>query len=264
MRVLHNLILCEFQKFKRRRLFLLATLAAFVFPALTALMYWNTPGGQDYDNLFSGVVDPGDYLLLLPVLVVLSTTLFFTEQDSDTLKNLITIPISKGKLVLAKISVMAVISVVYSLAGFLASAVCAKLLGIAFINIEQKFIISLLLGLMMLAAALPCLVLVVWFNKNNLISIVITLFYTIINYVFHLTDLGMKVSVGFNIGTILPIPLIQKWIFQFYSPGTGASAVFYESMRPYFVSTPVCIGILTMMSVISTALMIRIYNRREL
>ncbi len=261
---MHNLILCEFQKFKRRPLFLLATLAAFVFPALTALMYWNTPGGQDYDNLFSGVVDPGDYLLLLPVLVVLSTTLFFTEQDSDTLKNLITIPVSKGKLVLAKISVMAVISVVYSLAGFLASAVCAKLLGMAFINMEQKFVISLLLGLMMLAAALPCVVLVVWFNKNNLISIVITLFYTIINYVFHLTDLGMKATVGFNIGTILPIPLIQKWIFQFYSPGSGASAVFYESMRPYFVSTPVCIGILTVMSVLSTALMIRIYNRREL
>lgn len=258
------MILCEFQKFKRRPLFLLATLAAFIFPALTALMYWNTPGGQDYDNLFSGVVDPGDYLLLLPVLVVLSTSLFFTEQDSDTLKNLITIPVSKGKLVLAKISVMAVISVVYSLAGFLASAVCAKLLGMAFINMEQKFVISLLLGLMMLAAALPCVVLVVWFNKNNLISIVITLFYTIINYVFHLTDLGMKTMVGFNIGTILPIPLIQKWIFQFYSPGTGASAVFYESMRPYFVSTPVCIGILTVMSVLSTALMIRIYNRREL
>ena len=259
-----NLIFCEFQKLKRRPLFLLATLAAFIFPALTALTYRNTPGGQDYDNLFSGVVDPGDYLLLLPILVVLSTTLFFTEQDSDTLKNLLTIPVSKGKLVLAKISVMAVISVVYSLAGFLASVVGAKLLGMAFINLEQKFMISLLLGLMMLAAALPCVVLVVWFNKNNLISIVITLFYTIINYVFHLTELGMKVAVGFNFGTILPIPLIQKWIFQFYSPGTGESAVFYESMRPYFVSTPVCIGILAVISALSIVLMIRIYNRREI
>jgi len=263
---LHNLILCEFQKFKRRPLFLLATLAAFIFPVLTTLLYWNTPGGQDYDNLFSGVVDLGDYLLLLPILVVLSTSLFFTEQDSDTLKNLMTIPVSKAKLVLAKISVMAIISVVYSLAGFLASAVCAKLLGMAFINMGEKFVLSLLLGFMMLAAALPCVVLVVWFNKNNLISIVITLFYTIVNYVFHLTDMGMKVPVGFNIGTILPIPLIHRWILQFYSRGTetGEWAKFYDSMRPYFVSTPVCIGILAVMSVIFTALMVRIYNRREI
>lgn len=227
-------------------------------------MYWNTPGGQDYDNLFSGVVDPGDYLLLLPVLVVLSTSLFFTEHDSDTLKNMMTIPVSKEKLVLAKIIVMAVISIAYSLIGFLASTVCAKLLGMDFINMGEKFLISFLLGFMMLGAALPCVVLVVWFNKNNLISIVITLFYTIVNYVFHLTDMGMKVPVGFNIGTMLPIPLIQKWIFQFYSPGTGETAAFYESLRPYFVSTPVCIGIIAVMSVISTALMIRIYNRREI
>lgn len=261
---MHNLILCEFQKFKRRPLFLLATLAAFIFPVLTTLLYWNTPGGQDYDNLFSGVVDPGDFLLLLPVLVVISTSLFFTEQDSDTLKNLMTIPISKGRLVLAKISVMAMISVSYSIAGFLASAVCAKLLGMAFMNMGQKLILSVLLGVMMLAAALPCVVLVVWFNKSNLISIVITLFYTIVNYVFHLTDVGMKTPVGLNIGTILPIPLIQKWIFQFYSPGTGESAKFYESMRPYFVSTPVCLGILGILAAICLVLMIRIYNRHEL
>lgn len=260
-----DLILCEFQKFKRRPLFLLATLAAFIFPALTALMYWNTPGGQDYDNLFSGVVDPGGYLLLLPVLVVLSTSLFFTEQDSDTLKNLMTIPVSKAKLVLAKVSVMAVISVVYSLAGFLASAVCAKLLGMAFINMGEKFVLSLLLGFMMLAAALPCVVLVVWFNKNNLISIVITLFYTIVNYAFHLTDVAIKSPVGFNIGTILPIPLIHKWFLQFNDPGGSVVwTKFYESMRPYFVSTPVCLGILGVLAAICILLMIRFYNKREI
>lgn len=261
---MHNLIFCEFQKFKRRPLFLLATLAAFIFPVLTTLLYWNTPGEQDYDNLFSGVVDPGDFLLLLPVLVVISTSLFFTEQDSDTLKNLMTIPISRSRLVLAKISVMAIISVAYSIAGFLASAACAKLLGMAFMNMGQKLILSILLGGMMMAAALPCVVLVVWFNKSNLLSIVFTLFYTIVNYVFHLTDVGMKTPVGLNIGTILPIPLIQKWIFQFYSPGTGESAKFYESMRPYFVSTPVCLGILVILAAICIVLITRIYNRREL
>ena len=44
----------------------------------------------------------------------------------------------------------------------------------------QKFVLSFMLGLMLLAAALPCVALVVWFNKSDLISIVITLFYTIV------------------------------------------------------------------------------------
>lgn len=258
-----NLVVCEFLKFKRRPLFFLSTLAAFIFPSLIAIMYVNTPEGYDYDNLFAGIVDPGDYLLLLPILVVLSTALFFTEQDNDTLKNLMTVPVPKEKLVLAKITVMAVISVAYSFVGFLASVCCAKIIGMSLVNTGQKMLIALLLGFMMLAAALPCVVFVVWFNRSNLISVVVTLFYTIINYVFHLTEAGIKVHVGFNFGTILPVPLIHKWIFQFFSPGSGESAVFYESMRPYFVSTPVCIGILAMMSVISAFLMIHIYNRRE-
>ncbi|BAH08450.1 ABC transporter permease [Clostridium kluyveri] len=264
MRALHNLILCEFQKFKRRPMFLLATLAAFIFPIVMTALYWNTPTQPDFDNLFSGIVDYGDFLLLLPILVVISTSLFFTEQDSDTLKNLATIPVSRERLVLAKISVMAIVAVAYSLGGFLASAVCAKLLGMALINMGQKFFLSILLGIMLLTAALPCVVLVVWFNKNNLISIVITLFYTIVNYVVHFTDAGMLTPVGVNIGTVLPIPLINRWIYQFYDPGKGSASEFYETMRPYFVSTPVCLIILVVMAVVFTALMIRIYNQREL
>lgn len=261
---MHNLIYCEFQKFKRRPLFVLATLAAFIFPIILTALYLNTPTQPDYDNLFSGIVDYGDFLLLLPILVVISTSLFFTEQDNDTLKNLAAIPISKDRLIFAKISVMAIVAVAYSLGGVLASTICAKLLGMTLINIGQKFVLSILLGLMLLIAALPCMVLVVWFNKSNLISIIITLFYTIINYVVHFTDAGMLTPVGINIGTVLPIPLINRWIYQFYDPGTGAASEFYETMRPYFVSTPVCIGIIAILAVVSIVLMIRIYNKREI
>lgn len=201
---------------------------------MTAL-YWNIPTQVNYDNLFSGIVDYGDFLLLLPILVVIATSLFFTETDNDTLKNLTTIPISKSKIVVAKIGVMAIISVAYTLLGFFASVLCSKILGIAMENMAQKFVLSIGLGIMLLAAALPCVALVVWFNKSDLISIVITLFYTIINYVIHVTDIGMLTPVGVNIGTILPIPVINRWIYQFYDEGNGAAAEFYNTMRPYFV-----------------------------
>ena len=42
------------------------------------------------------------YLLLMPALVVLASNLLFEEQDNDTLKNLMTVPVSKPTLALAK------------------------------------------------------------------------------------------------------------------------------------------------------------------
>jgi bacitracin transport system permease protein len=203
-------------------------------------------------------------LLLLPILVVIATTLFFTEQDNKTLKNLVTIPLSKGKIVIAKIGVMAIISVAYTLVGFISSMICSNILGIAMENMIQKFILNIALGLMLLAAALPCVALVVWFNKSDLISIVITLFYTIVNYVVHVTDIGMLTPTGLNVGTILPIPLINRWIYQFYDEGSGAAAEFYNTMRPYFVPTPICIGILLFVAGISIYAIIKIYSKREI
>jgi bacitracin transport system permease protein len=79
------------------------------------MMYWNTPGGQDYDNLFSGAVDPGDYLLLLPVLVVLSASLLFMEQDNDTLKNMLTVPVSFPRLMTGKLTALGIIALLLSL-----------------------------------------------------------------------------------------------------------------------------------------------------
>ena len=202
-------------------------------------------------------------MLLLPILVVIATTLFFAEQDNKTLKNLVTIPLSKGKIVIAKIGVMAIISVAYTLVGFISSMVCSNILGIAMENMIQKFILNIVLGLMLLAAALPCVALVVWFNKSDLISIVITLFYTIVNYAVHVTDIGMLTTTGLNVGTILPIPLINRWIYQFYDEGSGAAAEFYNTMRPYFVPTHICIGILLLVAGISIYAIIKIYNKRE-
>ena len=259
-----DMIIFEFYKFKRRPLFVLSTLFAMVFPVVMTALYWNIPTQVNYDNLFSGIVDYGDFLLLLPILVVIATSLFFVEQDNDTLKNLVTIPVGKGKIVMAKIGAMAIISIIYTLIGFITSVLCSKILGIAMENMVQKLILSIALGLMLLAAALPCVALVVWFNKSDLISIIITLFYTIVNYVVHVTDMGMLTPVGINAGTILPIPLINRWIYQFYDEGNGAAAEFYNTMRPYFVSTHVCVCIIALLVFVSVYAIIRIYKNREI
>ena len=259
-----DLVYCEFCKFRRRSIFVMATLAALVFPIVMTALYWNIPTQVSYDNLFSGIVDYGYFLLLLPILTVIATSLFFIEQDNDTLKNLVTIPVSKGKIVMAKIGVMAIVAVAYSLTSFFASVICSAILGIPMDHMVQKFVLSVALGLMVLIATLPCVALVVWFNKSDLISIVITLFYTIINYVVHVTDIGMLTPIGINIGTILPIPLINRWIYQFYDEGSGAAAEFYNTMRPYFVPTYICISILIVIAGVSIFAIIKIYKTREI
>ena len=257
-----NLILCECKKFKRRQIFILATLAAFIFPIIITALFWNTPD-PDFENLFAGIVDYGDFLLLLPILVIVASSMFFTEQDNGTLKNIEMVPVSRNQIVISKLSVMLILAVVYTVGGYLASAVCAKILGMILTGFLTKLILSIALGIMTYIAALPCILLVVWFNKNDIISVVITLFYTILNYVVHYTDAGMLVPTGFNIGTILPIPLIYRWIYSFFSPGQGASLEFYQKMEPYFVATPICIGILLVIGAVTVIVIFKGYKRRE-
>ena len=81
-----DLILCEFYKFKRRSIFVLATLAALIFPVVMTALYWNIPTQVNYDNLFSGIVDYGDFLLLLPILTVIATSLFLQNRITILLK----------------------------------------------------------------------------------------------------------------------------------------------------------------------------------
>ena len=107
-----NLILCECKKFKRRQIFILATLAAFIFPIIITALFWNTPD-PDFENLFAGIVDYGDFLLLLPILVIVASSMFFTEQDNGTLKNIEMVPVSRNQIVISKLSVMLILAVVY-------------------------------------------------------------------------------------------------------------------------------------------------------
>ncbi len=82
--------------------------------------------------------------------------------------------------------------------------------------------------------------------------------------IIHVTDIGMLTPVGVNIGTILPIPVINRWIYQFYDEGNGAAAEFYNTMRPYFVPTHICVCIIALFLFVSIYAIIKIYNRREI
>lgn len=70
--------------------------------------------------------------------------------------------------------------------------------------------------------------------------------------------------IGFNLGTLMPIPLIFRWLYQFNIPVGDVQIEFFNRFSEYFVSSPLCFSILLIESIICILLMIRIYKRREI
>lgn len=234
-----DLILIEIKKFKRKKLFYFAILLALVFPLIGAILI---AGGNDADfgSITGFIREESGFLLQMPILVILAVNLFFIEIDNGTLKNLLVIPVKKKNLILTKLLVILGFSILFQLVGFLVSIVISTFYGITVTNIGINFLITLCIGLFLWAAALPCITIVIFFNRSYLLSIIIVFAYSLINYVMHFSENILMKPVGFNLGTIFPVPLIFRWLYQFYTPVGDLQTKFYIKFSEYFISTPVC------------------------
>ncbi|WMJ85690.1 ABC transporter permease [Anaerocolumna sp. MB42-C2] len=257
---MRNLLLYEFKKFKRKKIFLFGLLAAIIFPLINAVLL----SDSNFASIQSGVREDNAFLLLMPLLIILAANLFFVEQDNDTLKNLLSIPVSKNQLVFVKLLVLLIFSIVFQLTGFVISTVIAAFQNIPLNNLGIQLSLTASTGVLMWAAALPCVVLVVWFNKSYILSVIIVFFYTLLNYVMHFSDAVMMQPFGLNTGTLMPVPMIFRWLYQFYTPAGELQTKFYNRFSQYFVSAPICFGVLLMEAAVCLFLMIRIYQRREI
>ena len=114
MRALLKLIRCEFWKIKRKKLFHIAFLTTFIIPVFYSMIIKDA----NLDNLMSVVQEENGFLVLIPLSIILAASLFFEEQDHDTLKNLLCVPVTRGRLSLAKLFVVLVFDIAYELAGF--------------------------------------------------------------------------------------------------------------------------------------------------
>ena len=97
-----KLLWCEFAKLRRKPLFFAAAAVSALIPLGCALFLPDfqefTSGAEAVDGMMSTLFQMSAYLLLMPALVVLASNLLFEEQDNDTLKNLMTVPVSKPAL----------------------------------------------------------------------------------------------------------------------------------------------------------------------
>lgn len=249
-----DLIGCEFQKLKRKKFIQLTMAAAFLFPIpLTILM---AKDRMAFDQLFRANVLMGDMLLLPCVLGIIASMLFFMERDNDTLKNLLAIPVSKTKILLAKLSVLLTLSVIYSVAGLGATLLGGAIVG----NVEgvlYRLLVSVLLGILVLIATLPAIMVIVAKNKSYIFSIIVSFAYTIVSFAVTMM-FGSNPEAVNSVASILPIPIIQKWYLNVIPVEEALSYIL-----PFTLTTPVCFGIMGLYGAVFTMASSFFYTRAE-
>lgn len=255
MKELLDIILCEFSKIKRLKFILTSILGACLFPipATVLIAKDNLP----FEQLFKLVINFGYFLLLPIVLSIVASQLFFTERDNDVLKNLATVPVPRGKLALAKLAVLMVISLCYSVVGLGATIVGGFIVGTVE-GIAVKLGMSITFGAMFFITALPVVVLIVYFNRSYIFSIILSFVYTIFNFGISLNLINFEPNNPLL--SILPAPIIMRWWMASWGDPTGE----YTALRqPYLLSTHACVGILCLIAIMATLLICVIYKKQE-
>lgn len=260
-----KLVYCEFLKMKRKPLFYIAMLLSFAMPLAFEVFFPTSASENAMEAMMSVLYQLGAPLLLMPLVAVLASNMLFVEQDHLTLKNLMTVPVGRGALVLSKMLVLLLFSV-----GFMA---CGSLLSLAFVCLGGRepvgflhlFAVALGEGVLMWAGAMPCVLLVVLLNRSYIVSIIVTFVYTMVNYILSTVDPLIMQPFGLNLGTLLPGPMLTRWMFQYLdhsNPGAELAALL-ERISPYFLSDAQMFGIVAAEAVVLLTLIAWVYKRQD-
>ena len=264
-----KLLRCEFAKLKRRPLFFAAVAISALLPLGCALflpeMREFSDGAEAVDRLMSALFQLSAYLLLMPAVIVLASNLLFEEQDNDTLKNLMTVPVGKPELALAKMVLLFLFSVAFMAVGGLVNLAIVLASGLEPAGFWKLCWVGIGQGIMMWAGALPCVLLVVLLNRSYIISVIITFFYTTVNYIFGTNDFFLMQPFGFNPGTLLPGPLTFRWFFQYLDTSDSSTQMseLLERISPYFVTTPQAFLVVILESAVFLTLISLVYKRQS-
>ena len=131
-----------------------------------------------FDYVYTMMLGYG-LVFLLPCLIgIIAAILFFIERDCDTSKNLRTIPVTNTQLIMAKKFLCSFIfSVAFCLISTLSVALFCKLFHVGMVyGMTYKIFMSLIFGVLIVAASLPIVFLIIYFNKSFLLSILLAFF----------------------------------------------------------------------------------------
>lgn len=248
-----KLVICEFSKLKRKKFIWLVICSAFLFPVpLTVLMTMPQKTekfeskAEIFDAYFQFVMGYGVDLLLPCIIGVIAAMLFFMERDNDTFKNLRTIPITSTQMILTKIIVLFFFGIIFSLTSALIAIFCGGI--IAEVNqIVYRLFFALEMGIFITAGTLPLVVLVVFFSKNYVFSVLLCVFYSVLSMTAE-SSFGVLPKI---MCWLMPIPLTTLWSTgNLIAHGAMDSVIIIEYLMPTTFQTIVILAVIALLSVI--------------
>ena len=248
-----KLVICEFSKLKRKKFIWLVILSAFLFPVPLTVLMTMPQTAERYDSkiaifndYFQSVMGYGVELLLPCMIGVIAAMLFFMERDNDTFKNLRTIPITSTQMILAKIIVLFSFGIIFSLASALITILCGGLIA-EVNNIAYRLFFALEMGIFITAGTLPLIVLVVFFSKNYIFSVLLCVFYSVLSMTAE-SSFGALPKV---MCWLMPIPLTTLWSAgNLTAHGTMDGVGMLENLIPTTFQTIIILAIIALLSVI--------------
>lgn len=161
---------------------------------------------QAFDVLWQGIIGYGMTFLLPCILGIIAAMLFFMERDNNTFKNLRAIPIRSPQLILAKIAAIFVFGIVFCIASTVVTIICGDI-AFEIHGILYKLEMSVIIGIFISLGTLPLIILIVFFSKTYIFSILLCIFYSVFN-LFACFSIMMLPPV---LVKILPTPSITLW-----------------------------------------------------
>ena len=249
-----RLIQVEFMKIKRQKFIILTLLASLLVPFPWCIVCIRDNLGCQ--NLFQGMLVYGGLLFLPCVLCIAAATLFYREEDYDTLKNILMVPVSKTSLVLSKMTVLLVLSAVYCFLGLL---VCILLSFFLLNSGLSEFRITAVQDTLMLAvfvflAITPMITIMLLFKKGYIFAVIISFIYAIVS--FSLLLIGVKVM--FPMMAVFQLAIMQHNLNIERLP--QESIEFYHYLM---YPTGVSLACLIAVALASIGLAVFIYKRQE-
>ena len=235
-----KLVGCEFKKLRRKRFIKLTIAAACLFP--TPLIIAMAKDGQSFIQLFRAVVMFDDILFLPCVLGIFAIMLV--------------IPVSKTNIFLTKLTVLFLLSLIYTLAAYAASLIGGLIIG-KISDVPFLFSVSIGLGIFVFLATVPVIAIIIVCNKSKVFSIIIVLIYAVLGFVTVQT-IG-RGSVLDRLTFALPICITGKWYLGIVPVEQALSYIL-----PYTLSTPVAFGLLAAYGIAFTLLSLFSYKRTEI
>lgn len=257
-----KLVKCELKKLKRKRFVAFVIFAAILFPVpATALAIRGGFGNiGKFDGIFQMLISYAEPLMLPCVLGIIASMLFIMERDNDTLKNLRTVPVSLTKIASVKLCILFIMGLIFSLVSTLSAIAGGVIAGDAITGVFTKLGISAMTGILYSIGTLPVIIAVVFFNKSYIFSIILTVFYTFLNFTLAYAALGSKSPIVKLLISILPTPVIYRWHASIF---TTATASYYETIKPYFLSLPTVILVVGILGGLSFLAITKIFKSRE-